>query len=121
MGEGGTKAKFMANVEAITVLKMVEGENRPANPQEQEVLSHYVGWSGLPQAFDERNEAWHDEYNGLKALLTQEEYEVARASTLNTHYTSPVVIRAIYDAVEQFGFKSGNILEPSCGIGISSA
>ncbi len=117
LGEGGAKAKFMANVEAITVLKMVEGEKRQANPQEQEVLSHYVGWGGLPQAFDERNEAWHDEYNGLKALLTQEEYEAARASTLNAHYTSPTVIRAIYDAVEQMGFHSGNILEPSCGVG----
>ena len=117
LGEGSAKAKFSANIEAISVLKMVESEHRSALPQEQEVLSRYVGWGGLPQAFDERNEAWHSEYSALKSLLTQEEYEAARASTLNAHYTSPLVIRAIYAAVEQLGFRSGNVLEPSCGVG----
>ena len=117
LGEGSAKAKFSANIEAISVLKMVESEHRPASPQEQEVLSRYVGWGGLPQAFDERSEAWHSEYSALKSLLTQEEYEAARASTLNAHYTSPTVIRAIYAAVEQLGFRSGNVLEPSCGVG----
>lgn len=117
LGEGSAKAKFSANIEAVSVLKMVESEHRPASPQEQEVLSRYVGWGGLPQAFDERSEAWHSEYSALKSLLTQEEYEAARASTLNAHYTSPTVIRAIYVAVEQLGFRSGNVLEPSCGVG----
>lgn len=117
LGEGSAKAKFSANIEAVSVLKMVESEHRPASPQEQEVLSRYVGWGGLPQAFDERSEAWHSEYSALKSLLTQEEYEAARASTLNAHYTSPTVIRAIYAAVEQLGFRSGNVLEPSCGVG----
>ena len=117
LGEGSAKAKFSANIEAISVLKMVESEHRSALPQEQEVLSRYVGWGGLPQAFDERSEAWHSEYSALKSLLTQEEYEAARASTLNAHYTSPTVIRAIYAAVEQLGFRSGNVLEPSCGVG----
>lgn len=117
LGEGSAKAKFSANIEAISVLKMVESEHRSALPQEQEVLSRYVGWGGLPQAFDERSEAWHSEYSALKSLLTQEEYEAARASTLNAHYTSPLVIRAIYAAVEQLGFRSGNVLEPSCGVG----
>ena len=117
LGEGSAKAKFSANIEAISVLKMVESEHRPASPQEQEVLSRYVGWGGLPQAFDERSEAWHSEYSALKSLLTQEEYEAARASTLNAHYTSPLVIRAIYAAVEQLGFRSGNVLEPSMGVG----
>ncbi len=117
LGEGSAKAKFSANIEAISVLKMVESEHRSALPQEQEVLSRYVGWGGLPQAFDERNEAWRSEYSALKSLLTQEEYEAARASTLNAHYTSPLVIRAIYAAVEQLGFRSGNVLEPSCGVG----
>ena len=117
LGEGSAKAKFSANIEAVSVLKMVESEHRPASPQEQEVLSRYVGWGGLPQAFDERSEAWHSEYSALKSLLTQEEYEAARASTLNAHYTSPLVIRAIYAAVEQLGFRSGNVLEPSCGVG----
>ena len=117
LGEGSAKAKFSANIEAISVLKMVESEQRSASPQEQEVLSRYVGWGGLPQAFDEHSEAWRSEYSALKSLLTQEEYEAARASTLNAHYTSPTVIRAIYAAVEQLGFRSGNVLEPSCGVG----
>ena len=117
LGEGSAKAKFSADIEAISVLKMVESEQRSASPQEQEVLSRYVGWGGLPQAFDEHSEAWRSEYSALKSLLTQEEYEAARASTLNAHYTSPTVIRAIYAAVEQLGFRSGNVLEPSCGVG----
>ena len=117
LGEGGAKAKFSANLEAISVLKMVESEQRQATPEEQEVLSRYVGWGGLPQAFDENSAAWHQEYEALKSILTPEEYDAARASTLNAHYTSPTVIRAIYDAVAQMEFKTGNILEPSFGVG----
>ena len=117
LGEGGQKAKYANNVAAIRTLKTIESENRQATPEEQEILSRYVGWGGIPQAFDERNVAWDEEYRELKSLLTDEEYEMARASTLNAHFTSPTVIRAIYDAVEQMGFRSGNILEPSCGVG----
>ena len=117
LGEGGPKAKFENNLRAIRTLKTLEKENRPASPEDQEVLSQYVGWGGIPQAFDEHNEAWADEYRLLKSALTDEEYEMARASTLNAHYTSPTVIRAIYSAVEQMGFHTGNILEPSCGVG----
>ena len=117
LGEGGQKTKYEDNVRAIKTLKTLEKENRPASPEDQEVLSRYVGWGGIPQAFDEHNASWADEYRELKSLLTPEEYEMARASTLNAHYTSPTVIRAVYAAVEQMGFRSGNILEPSCGIG----
>ena len=117
LGEGGQKTKFENNMRAIRTLKTLEKENRPASPEDQEVLSQYVGWGGIPQAFDERNAAWADEYRELKSTLTPEEYEMARASTLNAHYTSPTVIRAIYSAVEQMGFRTGNILEPSCGVG----
>lgn len=117
LGEGGQKSKFENNMRAIRTLKTLEKENRPASPEDQEVLSQYVGWGGIPQAFDERNAAWADEYRELKYTLTPEEYEMARASTLNAHYTSPTVIRAIYSAVEQMGFHTGNILEPSCGVG----
>ena len=117
LGEGGQKTKFENNIRAIRTLKTLEKENRPASPEDQEVLSQYVGWGGIPQAFDEHNAAWADEYRELKYLLTPEEYEMARASTLNAHYTSPTIIRAIYAAVEQMGFHSGNILEPSCGVG----
>ena len=117
LGEGGQKTKFENNVRAILTLKTLEKENRPASPEDQEVLSRYVGWGGIPQAFDEHNASWADEYRQLKYLLTPEEYEMARASTLNAHYTSPTVIRAVYAAVEQMGFHSGNILEPSCGVG----
>ena len=117
LGEGGQKTKFENNMRAIRTLKTLEKENRPASPEDQEVLSQYVGWGGIPQAFDERNAAWADEYRELKFTLTPEEYEMARASTLNAHYTSPTVIRAIYSAVEQMGFRTGNILEPSCGVG----
>ena len=117
LGEGGQKTKFENNMRAIRTLKTLEKEHRPASPEDQEVLSQYVGWGGIPQAFDERNTAWADEYWELKSALTPEEYEMARASTLNAHYTSPTVIRAIYAAVEQMGFRTGNILEPSCGVG----
>ena len=117
LGEDGQKTKFENNMRAIRTLKTLEKEHRPASPEDQEVLSQYVGWGGIPQAFDERNTAWADEYRELKAALTPEEYEMARASTLNAHYTSPTVIRAIYSAVEQMGFRTGNILEPSCGVG----
>lgn len=117
LGEGGQKTKFENNMRAIRTLKTLEKEHRPASPEDQEVLSQYVGWGGIPQAFDERNAAWADEYRELKYTLTPEEYEMARASTLNAHYTSPTVIRAIYSAVEQMGFHTGNILEPSCGVG----
>ena len=117
LGEGGQKTKFENNMRAIRTLKTLEKEHRQASPEDQEVLSQYVGWGGIPQAFDERNTAWADEYRELKAALTPEEYEMARASTLNAHYTSPTVIRAIYSAVEQMGFRTGNILEPSCGVG----
>ena len=117
LGEGGQKTKFERNVRAIRTLKTLEKENRPASPEDQEVLSQYVGWGGLPQAFDERNASWSDEYRTLKNLLTESEYEMARASTLNAHYTTPTVIRAMYDAIGQIGFRMGNILEPSCGVG----
>ena len=117
LGEGGPKEKFRANIMAIQLLKKCEEENRPASPDEQKVLSGYVGWGGLADAFDERKDSWAVEYLELKTVLTPEEYMAARASTLNAHYTSPTVIRAIYDAVEQLGFRQGNILEPSMGVG----
>ncbi len=117
LGEGGEKTKFKNNLTAIQTLQQIEAENRLATPQEQEILARYVGWGGLPQAFDEKNAAWSNEYAQLRATLTEEEYNAARASTLNAHYTSPVVIKAIYKAVENLGFRTGNILEPSCGIG----
>ena len=117
LGEGGPKAKYQANVAAIKLLKYLEETTGQATPEQQEVLSRYVGWGGVPEAFDPSKTAWAKEYAELKELLTPEEYEAARASTLNAHYTSPTVIRAIYDAVEQMGFRTGNILEPSCGVG----
>lgn len=117
LGYGGAKEKFHNNMEAIRVLKECEAENRLATPEEQEILSRYVGWGGLPDAFDESKDNWSKEYNELSAALTPEEYEQARASTLNAHYTSPTVIKAMYKALENMGFKQGNILEPSCGIG----
>ena len=104
-------------MEAIRTLQTLENENRNATPEEQEILSRYVGWGGLADAFDPDKDSWAKEYVQLKELLTQEEYAAARASTLNAHYTSPTVIRAIYDAVEKMGFQTGNILEPSCGVG----
>ena len=117
LGEGGPKQKFARNVEAIRTLQTLESENRNATPEEQKILSRYVGWGGLADAFDPDKDSWSKEYAQLKELLTPEEYAAARASTLNAHYTSPTVIRAIYDGVEKMGFQTGNILEPSCGVG----
>ena len=117
LGEGGPKQKFARNIEAIRTLQTLENENRNATPEEQEILSQYVGWGGLADAFDPDKGSWAKEYKELKGLLSEDEYAAARASTLNAHYTSPTVIRAIYDAVEQMGFTTGNILEPSMGVG----
>ena len=117
LGAGGPKAKFKANMEAIRLLKELEQEQRLATPEEQEVLSRYVGWGGIPQAFEERNSAWAEEYTQLKGVLIPEEYSAARASTLNAFYTSPTVIKAMYEALDNMGLKQGNILEPSCGVG----
>ena len=117
LGEGGPKAKFQANVEAIKLLKYLEETTGQATPEQQQVLSRYVGWGGLADAFDPEKESWSKEYAQLKELLTPEEYAAARGSTLNAHYTSPTVIRAIYEAVGRMGFETGNILEPSCGVG----
>ena len=117
LGEGGPKAKFQANVEAIKLLKHLEETTGQATPEQQKILSRYVGWGGLADAFDPDKESWSKEYAQLKELLTPEEYAAARGSTLNAHYTSPTVIRAIYEAVGRMGFETGNILEPSCGVG----
>ena len=117
LGEGGPKAKFQANIEAIKLLKYLEETTGQATPEQQQVLSRYVGWGGLADVFDPDKESWSKEYAQLKELLTPEEYAAARGSTLNAHYTSPTVIRAIYEAVGRMGFETGNILEPSCGVG----
>ena len=117
LGKGGAKAKFRANMAAINLLKELEFEGLQASPEQQEILSRYVGWGGLADAFDESKDNWKDEFAELYAALSPEEYAAARASTLNAHYTSPTVIRAIYDAVENMGFQTGNILEPSMGVG----
>ena len=117
LGKGGAKEKFWRNIKAIATLKQIESENRNATPEEQHILSQYVGWGGLADAFDTDKAGWRVEYDELKGVLTPEEYAAARASTLNAHYTSPTVIRAIYDAVENMGFQTGNILEPSMGVG----
>ena len=117
LGEGGPKAKYQANVAAIKLLKHLEETTGQATPEQQEILSRYVGWGGLADAFDPDKSAWAAEFSELKELLTPEEYAAARASTLNAHYTSPTVIRAIYEAVEKMGFRAGNILEPSMGVG----
>ena len=117
LGKGGPKEKFWRNIKAIATLKQIEQENRYATPEEQHLLSQYVGWGGVADAFDPDKPVWAAEYAELKELLTPEEYEAARASTLNAHYTSPTVIRAVYEAVERMGFRTGNILEPSCGVG----
>ena len=117
LGVGGAKTKFKNNVEAIRTLKKIESEDRLATPEEQEILSRYVGWGGISQAFDEKNEDWKKEYAELKELLTDEEYNAARGSTLNAHYTSPMVARSMYETLERMGFSRGNILEPSCGTG----
>lgn len=117
LGEGGPKQKYARNVEAIRTLFRLEQEHRAATAEEQQVLSQYVGWGGLPDVFDPDKDSWATEYAELKGLLSEDEYAAARASTLNAHYTSPIVIRSIYNAVERMGFKSGNILEPSMGVG----
>ena len=117
LGVGGPKQKFARNIEAIRTLFKLEEEHRGATAEEQRVLSQYVGWGGLADAFDPGKDSWAKEYAELKGLLSEDEYAAARASTLNAHYTSPTVIRGIYDAVERMGFQSGNILEPSMGVG----
>ena len=117
LGTGGPKEKFWRNIKAIATLKQIEQENRHATVEEQHLLSQYVGWGGLADAFDQDKPAWAAEYSELKELLTPEEYAAARGSTLNAHYTSPTVIKAIYEAVGRMGFETGNILEPSCGVG----
>ena len=114
---GGPKAKYKANMEAIHLLQTLEKEERLATPEEQEILSRYVGWGGIPQAFEESNSSWANEYLELKNTLSPEEYSAARASTLNAFYTSPTVIRSMYEVLENMGVKQGNILEPSCGVG----
>ena len=117
LGEGGAKQKYARNIEAIRTLFKLEEEHRGATAEEQQVLSQYVGWGGLADAFDPSKDSWAKEYAELKGLLSEDEYAAARSSTLNAHYTSPTVIRGIYDAVERMGFRSGNILEPSMGVG----
>ena len=117
LGEGGAKLKYVRNVAAIRTLFALEEEKRTPTPEEQEILANYVGWGGLADAFDPNKPAWAQEYTNLKNLLPEREYEAARASTLNAHFTSPTVIRAIYDAVSRMGFETGNILEPSMGVG----
>ena len=117
IGEGGPKQKFARNIAAIETLFKLESENRNATTEEQEILSNYVGWGGLADAFDPDKGNWAKEYQTLKTCFPKDEYAAARASTLNAHYTSPTVIRSIYDAVGQMGFETGNILEPAMGIG----
>lgn len=117
LGAGGAKAKYKANVEAIKLLKELEFAGRTAAPDEQEILSRYVGWGGIPQAFDENNGEWANEFKELYTLLSPDEYESARASTLNAHYTSPTVINAVYEGLENLGFKGGKVLEPAMGVG----
>lgn len=117
LGIGTAKEKFRRNVEAIRTLEKIESENRIATPEEQEILSQYVGWGGLAGAFDESKSAWANEYQELKGLLSEQEYASARESTLNAHYTSPAIIRSIYDALDKMGFEKGNVLEPAMGIG----
>ena len=117
LGAGGPKTKYKANVEAIRVLQTLDAERRQATAEEQEILSRYVGWGGIPQAFDESNAEWSKEYAELQSLLTTDEYKEARASTLNAFYTSPAVIKAMYEALGNMGLSKGNVLEPSCGVG----
>ena len=117
LGAGGDKTKFKANIEAIRLLQTLDAEQRQATAEEQEVLSRYVGWGGIPQAFDEKNADWAKEYAELKSLLPADEYSEARASTLNAFYTSPTVIKAMYEALSNMGLSKGNVLEPSCGVG----
>lgn len=117
LGAGGAKSKFAANIAAIELLKRLETENREATPDEQDTLSRYVGWGGIPSAFDPNNAAWSNAHTQLRGLLTDEEYAIARGSVLNAHYTSPTVIKAMYQCIENMGFRTGNILEPSMGVG----
>ena len=117
LGAGGAKTKFKANIEAIRLLQTLDAEQRQATAEEQEILSRYVGWGGIPQAFDEKNADWSKEYAELKSLLPADEYSEARASTLNAFYTSPTVIKAMYEALSNMGLSKGNVLEPSCGVG----
>ena len=117
LGEGGPKDKYTFNMYSIIMLKQIESENRAATPGEQDVLAHYVGWGGIPDVFDEEKAGWEKEYQELQSYLTPEEYASARSSVLNAHYTSPVIIRSMYAVIGNMGFKSGNILEPACGIG----
>jgi len=117
LGSGSAREKFDRNVAAIITLQLIESEKRTAAPEEQEILARYVGWGGLSEAFDEKNSAWHDRYLELKSLLSEQEYNSARESTLNAHYTSPTIIRSIYAALKNMGFEKGNVLEPSMGIG----
>ncbi len=117
LGHGSAKEKFRNNVEAIKTLQNIEAEGRYATAEEQEILSNYIGWGGLADAFDDKKSAWVNEYKELKSLLSEEEYAFARESTLNAHYTSPTIIRSIYDTMDRMGFEKGNILEPSCGVG----
>lgn len=117
LGTGGQKTKYNWNVAAIRLIKQLEEQNRPATPEDQEILSRYVGWGGIPQVFDEQNGQWVREYAELKGLLDSDEYASARASTLNAHFTSPTVIKAIYTCLSNMGFQTGNILEPACGVG----
>lgn len=117
LGEGGAKSKFRGNIAALQTLKTVEAENRAATPEEQETLHRYVGWGGLPQAFDPNNKDWAREYAELSAILTPEEFSSTRESTLNAHYTAPTIIKAMWDTIGRMGFEKGNILEPSMGVG----
>ena len=110
LGEGRPREKYQSNAKAIRLLKELETENRNARPEEQAILSKYVGWGGLADVFDEKKTEWNAEYQELKALLSKDEYEAARASTLNAHYTSPTIIKGIYNALEKIGFKKGSIL-----------
>jgi adenine-specific DNA methylase len=117
LGAGGPKQKFQQNFRAIQILRVLEAEARPATPDEKAALVKYAGWGAMPQVFDDANSAWAKEQEALQRELTNKEYEQARATTLNAHYTAPVVIRAMYQAAERFGFQGGRILEPACGIG----
>lgn len=117
LGAGSPKEKFRGNIEAISLLKKLEAENRLATPEEQKILSRYVGWGGLSVAFDDRKEEWSQEYQELKGLLSESEYKEARSSTLNAFYTPPTVIKAMYQILENMGLSTGNVLEPSCGVG----
>ena len=117
LGASSPRERYRNNIAAIRLLRTLEEENRPASPDEQDVLAQYTGWGAIPQAFDAANPAWASEYAELKGLLTDDEYKAARASTLNAHYTSPTVIETIYDAVDHIGLVPESILEPSCGTG----